>query len=127
MPRYDGPYTIVDTDEQHLTVTIELPNAPNVFPTFHTSEVLPFIESDTSLFPSCKFEEPPAILNPEGEEEFFIDKILDQRRRGRGYQYLVRWRGYGQQHDQWLPGSELQECTALDNWLASRGKLVELR
>ena len=117
----------MDTDEQHSTVTIELPNAPNVFPTFHTSEVLPFIESDTSLFPSRKFEEPPAILNPEGEEEFFIDKILDQRRRGCGYQYLVRWRGYGQQHDRWLPGSELQECAALDDWLASRGELVELR
>ena len=37
MPRFDGPYTIVDTDEKHSTVTIELPNAPNIFPTFHTS------------------------------------------------------------------------------------------
>ena len=102
MPRYDGPYTIVDTDEQHSTVTLELPNAPNIFPTFHTSEVLPFIENNPVLFPSRKFEEPPPILNPEGDEEFFIDKILDQRRRGHSYQYLVRWRRYGHEHDRWL-------------------------
>ena len=30
MPHYDGPYTIIDTDERHSTVTIELPNAPNI-------------------------------------------------------------------------------------------------
>ena len=125
MPRYDGPYTVIDTDEKHSTVTIELPNAPNVFPTFHTSEILPYIECDTDLFPSRKFEEPPPILTPEGSEEFFIDRILDQRRRGRGYQYLVRWRGYGLEHDRWLPGAELQDCAALEDWLASRGETVE--
>lgn len=80
MPRYDGPYTVVGTDKQHSTVTIELPNAPNIFPTFHTSEVLPFIETNTSLFPSRKFEEPLPILTPEGNEEFFIEKIIDERR-----------------------------------------------
>ena len=40
MLRFDGPYTIVDTNEIHSTVTIELPNTPNIFPTFHTSEIL---------------------------------------------------------------------------------------
>lgn len=122
MPHFDGPYTVVNTDEKHSTVTIELPKAPNVFPTFHTSEILPFIKN---VFPSCKFEEPLPILTPEGNEEYFIERILDERRRGRGRQYLVRWRGYGQEHDRWLPGSELQDCAALDMWLASRGETVE--
>ena len=127
MPCYDGPYTIVDTDENHSTVTLELPNTPNIFPTFHTSEVLPYIENDPTLFPSRKFEEPPPILTPEGQEEFFIDRILDQHHCGRGYQYLVRWHGYGHEHDRWLPQTELQDCAALDEWLASRGELVESR
>jgi len=52
MPRFNGPYTIIDLDEDHSTVTLDLPNSPNVHPTFHTSEVLPFVESDTALFPS---------------------------------------------------------------------------
>ena len=122
MPCYNGPYTIVDTDKHHSTVTLELLNAPNIFPTFHTSEVLPFIKNNPVLFPSQKFEEPPLILTPEGDEEFFIDKILDQHRWGCSYQYLVCWCRYGHEHDQWLPHSELQDCSALDNWLATRGE-----
>jgi len=120
MPCYDGPYTIIDVDENHSTVTLDLPNSPNIFPVFHTSEVLPYTESDTSLFPSRRLEELPPIVVPNGDEEYFIDKILDARRRGRGYQYLVRWSGYGAEHDEWLPGSELHDCEALDRWLASR-------
>lgn len=99
MPRYDGLYTIVDMDEKHSTVMIKLPNASNIFPTFHTSEVLPFVENNNSLFPSQKFEEPPPILTPEGKKEFFINKILDQRCRRQGHQFLVRWRSYEQEHD----------------------------
>ena len=121
MPRFDGLYTIIGIDEEHSTVTLDLPNSPNIFPVFHTSQVLPFIESDTSLFPSRRMEEPPPIIDPDGNEEYFIDKILDARRRGRGYQYLVHWSGYGTEHDRWIPGSELQDCEALDRWLASRG------
>jgi len=120
MPHYDGPYTITEIDELHSTVTLNLPNSPNIYPTFHTSQVIPYIESDTEKFPSRHFEEPEPIITEDGQEEQFIDKILDARRRGRGYQYLVRWRGFGQEHDEWLPGSELEDCEALDTWLASR-------
>ena len=120
MPRYDGPYTIIETDEKHSTVTLDLLHSTNIFPTFHTSQVIPYIESDTEKFPSCRFEEPDPIITEEGNEEQYIDKILDTRRGERGYQYLVRWRGFSQEHDEWLPGSELEDCEALDVWLASR-------
>jgi len=120
MPHYDGPYTIIDIDKDHSTVTLDLPNSPNIFPVFHTSEVLPYIESDTSLFPSHHLEEPPPIITLDGHEEYFINKILDACRQGRGYQYLVCWSGYGSEHDEWLLGSELQDCKALDCWLALR-------
>ncbi|KLO11845.1 hypothetical protein SCHPADRAFT_808945, partial [Schizopora paradoxa] len=51
-----------------------------------------------------------------GVEEWVIEKIIDQRRRGVGFQYLVRWKGYPQEEDRWLPGRELKECEALDVW-----------
>ena len=120
MPCYDGPYTITDVDEQYSTVTLDLPNSPNKIPTFHTLQVIPYIESDTEMFPSCHFEEPNPIITEDGIEEQFIDKILDARRHGCRYQYLVRWHGFGQEHDKWLPGSELEDFEALDIWLASR-------
>ena len=118
MPRYDGPYTVIDIDEQHSTVTLDLPNSPNIFPTFHTSQIIPYIESDTQKFPSRYFEELEPIITEDGNKEQYIDKILDARRHRRGYQYLVRWRGFGHEHDEWPPGSELEDCEALDIWLA---------
>jgi len=119
MPRYDGPYTITEVNEQHSTVTLDLPNSPNIYPTFHTSQVILYIESDTDKFPSRHFEEPELIITEDGEEEQFIDKILDACRHGQCYQYLVCWHGFGHEHDEWLPGSELEDCEALNIWLAS--------
>ena len=66
-------------------------------------------------------EEPPPIIDPDGNKEYFIDKILDVCQCGQGYQYLVCWSGYGTEHDWWIPGSKLQDCEALDCWLALQG------
>ena len=125
MPRYDGPYTIVDIDEDSSTVTLDLPNSPNICPTFHTSEVEPHVENDATLFPGREFERPPAITMEDGTEEYLIRDIIDERRCGRGYRYLVRWVGYGREEDRWLKGSDVKDTEALDIWLAKRRTVVE--
>jgi hypothetical protein len=65
---------------RHVT-TLDLPKWPNIFPVFHSSEVRPFIENDATHFPEQALTPPePVAIN--GHEEFFIDKIVDQHRRG---------------------------------------------
>jgi hypothetical protein len=81
MPCFDGPYVITDAAQEISTVTLDLPNNPLTFPTFHTSQVLPFVENDASLFPSHKLEHPPPVII-DAEQEFFIECILDERRCG---------------------------------------------
>jgi hypothetical protein len=39
-----------------------------MFPTFHTSQVRPFVENDKELFPGCKSEEPPPVFVNDKEE-----------------------------------------------------------
>lgn len=56
------------------------------------------------------------ILNEQGKKEWYIDKIVKERRWGRGIQYLVSWSGFGPEDDSWLPRSELAETQALDLW-----------
>ena len=121
MPHFDGPYKILKVDPTHSTVTLDLPRSPNVFPVFHTSEVMPFIENDEILFPSRTLHAPEPV-NVNDNLEHFIEKILDERKsRGRGQtRYLVRWVGQGPEHDLWLPEKEIENCEALDVWIASR-------
>ena len=43
---------------------------------------------------------PPVIINE--EEEYEVEEVRKHRKRGRGTQYLVHWKGYGDKHDQWI-------------------------
>jgi hypothetical protein len=120
MPRFDGPYVIIAVHKECSTVTLDMAAQPGVFPVFHTSEIEPYIENDPSLFPNRQLPRPGPITTEDGEEEWEIDEIIDERRRGRGVQYLVRWTGHGSEDERWLPGRELAECEALDRWLAGK-------
>jgi len=41
---------------------------------------------------------PPMIINE--EEEYEIKEVRKHRKRGKGMQYLVHWKGYRDEHDQ---------------------------
>ena len=57
------------------------------------------------------------MVTVDGTEEWLIDRIIDERTHGRGKQYLIHWLGWGAKEDRWLPGCELLDTEALDNWL----------
>ncbi|KXN88533.1 Chromodomain Y-like protein, partial [Leucoagaricus sp. SymC.cos] len=48
---------------------------------------------------------PPDLVNTEKEWE--VEEIQDHQKWGRGVQYLVYWKGYSDEEDQWLPKSHL--------------------
>jgi hypothetical protein len=115
-PHFDGPYQIIDAHTVSSNYTLELPNSPNTYPTYPASELKPFLPNNTSLFPSHGLPRPDPILTPNGLEEYLVDEIIDSRKRGKCHQYLVRWSGYGPEHDRWLSSSALADCKALDIW-----------
>ena len=80
--------------------------------------IIPRKKLSPTLFPSRELTQPQPIVTAEGLEEYHVQQIMDSRRRGKGWQYLVHWTGYGPEHDRWLAGSALEECAALDTWLA---------
>ena len=117
MPRYDGLYTVIDVHPEISNYTLDLPNTTNIYLTFHSSYLIPANPNDQNLFPSREYDKPTLIITPDGEEEYFVEQILDECRCGRGKQYLVRWHGYGPEHDLWLPSREVSSTQALDIWL----------
>lgn len=120
-PCFDGLFEITDCHPKASTYTLDMPNTPNMYHTYHTSELKRHVANDPVLFPSCKFSRPGPVLAPGSPEEFHIDQIINSWKRGQGNQYLVRWTGYGPEHDHWLPGWELEDCEALDRWLEAEG------
>ena len=116
MPCYNGPYTIVKAFPESLMYPLHLPASSHVFPSFHVSLLKKFNVNDPDLFPECELAKPGPIVTVDGQDEYFIEKILDEQKRGCGRQYLIYWLGYGPEGDLWLPRSELLETEALELW-----------
>jgi len=116
MPCYDGPYTIVKAFSKSSMYTLHLPASSHVFPFFHVSLLKKFNVNDLDLFSEHELAKPGPIVTADGQDEYFIEKILDEWKCGCGRQYLIHWLGYGPESDLWLPRSELLETEALKLW-----------
>ena len=120
-PRHDGPYRVTKAFPQTSTYRLDIPNAPSNFCfTFHASQLKRFVPNDRELFPGRELSRDGPVVLPSGREEHVIEGILDERRRGRGWQYLVRWKGYGPGDDEWMPRREVEETVALGEWLRKK-------
>lgn len=119
MVRYDGPWTVVKAHPEYSAYTLDLPDS-KAHKTFHASLLRPFIRNDAELFNMREYEEPGPIATPDGLEHE-VDRIIDHKRFGRGFRYLVHWRGFPHSHDRWRKGSDIKDLHALDVYLRENG------
>lgn len=117
MPRFDRPYKISRCHPEKSTYTLEMPNSPNIFPTFRSSQLCAYLPNNSNLFPSCELERPDSITMEIGDDEWFVEKIVDEKWGQRGQEFLVKYRSYGDEENWWLPRRDVKELEALDTWL----------
>jgi hypothetical protein len=118
MPRFDGLYEVLQAHPEALSYTLQLPPSSKALPTFHISHLHRHFPNDNKLFLGPAQHTPKPLVTVDGTTEYFINQIINQRPRGRGYQFLVCWSGYGPEHDLWPPRLELIDTEALAKWEA---------
>jgi len=52
-------------------------------------------------------EDHPLPIVIDGEVEWEVEEILDSRWHRRRFQYLIKWKGYGHEHNSWESTSEV--------------------
>jgi len=101
LPKYLGPFPVTEVLGP-VAYRIELPPVMKCHNVFHASLLLKY-RSNGNIQP------PPLPLefdDGEGGDWFVVEAVLDMRTvsRGRGRavkQYLVKWQGYGDEHNMW--------------------------
>ncbi|XP_023805590.1 uncharacterized protein LOC111946461 [Oryzias latipes] len=114
-PRFIGPYT-VEKIINPTCVRLKLPAALKVHPAFHVSQLKPFQESP--LCPPSTSPPPARVID--GAPAFTASRVLDVRCRGRGYQFLVDWEGYGPEERSWISRSLILDRTLIDDFYRAR-------
>jgi hypothetical protein len=105
-PLREGPFKIEEIMGP-VTYKLKLPPQWKIHNVFHGKLLTPYRETDVH---GKNFPEPPPDLI-EGEDEYEVDSIRDHRKRGKGQQYLVKWKGYSD--ETWEPEANLKNASEI--------------
>jgi hypothetical protein len=93
-----------------VAVRLKLPPVwHRVHSVFHVSLVKKYYpDAKVAYFP------PPVVVGDAGEVEYEVEAILSHRGgKKRRREYLVSWKGFGADHNEWLPERDLVHCQRL--------------
>uniref|UniRef100_A0A8P4GQF0 Chromo domain-containing protein n=1 Tax=Dicentrarchus labrax TaxID=13489 RepID=A0A8P4GQF0_DICLA len=113
-PRFIGPFE-VDKIINPVAVRLKLPTSLHVHPVFHVSLLKPV--SSSPLSPPADPPPPPRLIDD--HPAYTVRQIVDVRRRGQGFQYLVDWKGYGPEERSWVPRGFILDSSRLSDFYRS--------
>jgi hypothetical protein len=119
--KFIGPFRVQDavgTQAYRLT----LPPHYRIHNVFHIS----LLERWKSRTGHEDNTQPPDI-NPEGEEIWEVERILEKRIRNNQLQYKLRWKGYDETWDTWAPTSDFENMDDLIQEFEQAGRVTHVK
>ena len=113
MPRFVGPFVVSEVIGK-VAYRLDLPVVMKMHPVFHVSLL-------QEWHPAGNLQPPPPRFVLSGEQVYTVDRILDHRlghhgRRKHLNEFLIRWEGYGPEHDSWEPEANLLDPNLVRNY-----------
>ena len=97
-PKREGLFEITEVIGP-VTYRLKLPATWKIHDVFHAMLLWQYRENEVY---GANFPKPPPEL-VDGEEVYEVEGILRHRKRGRGYQYCIKWKGYPISEASWEP------------------------
>ena len=109
-----GPFRVIEIINPNA-YKLDLPSAMGALhPTFNIEKLKHFRPSNPDRFPDrpTPHTRPPPVAKADsnGDTEFEVERILAKRKKGRSFEYLVKWTGYPMEESQWMPQKELSQA-----------------
>jgi hypothetical protein len=112
LPRFIGPFR-VSRRVGEVAYKLDLPSHMRIHDVFHVSLLRPY-EADKPLKP------PAPIVLSDGSVEYRVDHVLLHRIKRSGRtprkEYLIKWEGYGPEHNSWEPERNLPDSLIRQYW-----------
>jgi hypothetical protein len=113
-----GPFSVVRLIGDNAIEVALTGEYARKHPVFPVSLAKPYTAGDPARFPGRRQAPPPDPDFIDGEPEWEIEQILDEKRLRSANgtlerHYLVRWKGYDSSHDEFVPESELSHAQEL--------------
>ena len=118
--RFIGPFTVTAVVNANA-YTLRLPQQLQLLhPTVNIDKLKPYRDG-RAAFPDRpqRYDRPPpeVVAESNGDERWEVERIVAQRRRGRGLQYLVAWKGYPPEEATWESRAALADAPdVLADW-----------
>jgi hypothetical protein len=116
-PQRHGPFKVIAT--WGVNCKLQLPKTWRIHPVFHNSLISPYHET---MAHGPNFTKPPPDIIKGEDDHYEVKTILQSclTPNKKGVQYLIKWKGYPDAENSWVPSSGMKQATTLVNHFHSR-------
>jgi len=119
-PVFIGPYKILRCFPDTDNYAVEIPFAPAGSIMVHTFLLAPWLDNPDDKFPSRTHTNLGPVNNDATATRYELERIIKHRFRKDKSQFLIKWLGYGHQHNSWQDQEDIDPEAVKAYWESTK-------